>query len=243
MKIGIKYCGGCNPRYDRSHEVDKLKKRFPQHTFTYDVENTVCDLCLLVCGCMTACAEETGLAARKFKKLCTPQQFAAFAKELKDAPQETPDTKKSIYLGAVATMEKTFTEEDIQQFAKLTGDYGKLHTDAAFAAKYGFGRPVVHGILTGSLLSSIMGTTLPGAGTILMDEQLTFTAPVYAGDTITASMKLVHVEEKKRWYIGKFTGTCKKSDGTVAVEGTIHQLMMKTLFTYCRNIQNNQSLE
>ena len=50
-----------------------------------------------------------------------------------------PDTKKSIYLGAVATMEKTFTEEDIQQFAKLTGDYGKLHTDAAFAAKYGFG--------------------------------------------------------------------------------------------------------
>ena len=130
MKIGIKYCGGCNPRYDRSHEVDKLKKRFPQHTFTYEIENTVCDICLLVCGCMTACAEETGLAARKFKKLCTPQQFAAFAKELKDAPQEMPDTKKSIYLGAVATMEKTFTEEDIQQFAKLTGDYGKLHTDA-----------------------------------------------------------------------------------------------------------------
>lgn len=93
-------------------------------------------------------------------------------------------------------MERTFTEEDIQQFAKLTGDYGKLHTDAAFAAKYGFGRPVVHGILTGSLLSSIMGTTLPGAGTILMDENLTFTAPVYAGDTITASIKLVHMEEK-----------------------------------------------
>lgn len=188
MKIGIKYCGGCNPRYDRSHEVDKLKKRFPQHTFTYEIENTVCDICLLVCGCMTACAEETGIAARKFKKLCTPQQFATFTKELAEAPPETADTKKRIRLGDTATMERTFTEEDIQQFAKLTGDYGKLHTDAAFAAKYGFGRPVVHGILTGSLLSSLMGTTLPGAGTILMDENLTFTAPVYAGDTITASI-------------------------------------------------------
>lgn len=161
MKIGIKYCGGCNPRYDRSQEVEKLKKKFPQHTFTYEIENTVCDICLLVCGCMTACAEETGIAARKFKKLCTPQQFAAFAKELAEAPPETADTKRRICLGDTATMERMFTEEDIQQFAKLTGDYGKLHTDAAFAAKYGFGRPVVHGILTGSLLSSIMGTTLP----------------------------------------------------------------------------------
>jgi len=237
MKIGIKYCGGCNPRYDRSQEVEKLKKKFPQHTFTYEIENTVCDICLLVCGCMTACAEETGIAARKFKKLWTPQQFAAFAKELAEAPPETADTKRRICLGDTATMERTFTEEDIQQFAKLTGDYGKLHTDAAFAAKYGFGRPVVHGILTGSLLSSIMGTTLPGAGTILMDENLTFTAPVYAGDTITASIKLVHMEEKKRWYIGEFKGTCKKSDGTLAVEGTIHQLMMKTLFTYYEDNQ------
>ena len=61
MKIGIKYCGGCNPRYDRSQKVEKLKKKFPQHTFTYEIENTVCDICLLVCGCMTACAEETGI--------------------------------------------------------------------------------------------------------------------------------------------------------------------------------------
>lgn len=122
MKIGIKYCGGCNPRYDRSQEVEKLKKKFPQHTFTYEIENTVCDICLLVCGCMTACAEETGIAARKFKKLCTPQQFAAFAKELAEAPPETADTKRRICLGDTATMERTFTEEDIQQFAKLTGD-------------------------------------------------------------------------------------------------------------------------
>lgn len=87
-----------------------------------------------------------------------------------------------------------------------------------------------------------MGTTLPGAGTILMDEQLTFTAPVYAGDTITASIKLVHVEEKN-------AGTSENSQAPAKVrwnsscKGTIHQLMMKTLFTYCRNIQNNQSLE
>ena len=70
-----------------------------------------------------------------------------------------------------------------------------------------------------------------------MDESLTFTAPVYAGDTITASIRLVKKKKKKRWYIGEFKETSKKSDGTLAVEGTIHQLMMKTLFTYYENNQ------
>ncbi|WP_296828194.1 MaoC family dehydratase [uncultured Megasphaera sp.] len=232
MKIGIKYCGGCNPRYDRSKEVEKLKKKFPQHTFTYDTENTICDFCLLVCGCMTACADTTGIAARQFRPLLTPQQFSLFAKELEDLDQFPLLQKKEIHLGDTACMTRTFTEEDIFQFAALTGDYGKLHTDSTFAALHGFGRPVIHGVLTASLLSSIMGTILPGDGTILMDEQLTFTAPIYPGDTIKASIELTHIEEKNRWYIGEFRGICRKSDGTVVVEGTIHQLMMKTLFSY-----------
>ena len=232
MKIGIKYCGGCNPRYDRSHEVEKLKKKFPQHMFTYDVENTVCDICLLVCGCMTACADKTGIAARQFRQLLTPQQFKDFSKEMEASSQQAPTAKTEIRVGTTATMTKTFTDEDIYQFAALTGDSGKLHTDSTFAALHGFGRPVVHGVLTASLLSSIMGTIFPGDGTILMDEQLSFTAPVYPGDTINASIELIRVEEKKRWYIGKFLGICQKADGTRVVEGTIHQLMMKTLFIY-----------
>ena len=54
MKIGVKYCGGCNSRYDRTKQVAKLIQQFPTHTFTYQPDQEVCDICLLVCGCMTA---------------------------------------------------------------------------------------------------------------------------------------------------------------------------------------------
>ena len=231
MKIGIKYCGGCNSRYDRTKEVSKLIARFPNHTYIYNVEEDICDWCLLVCGCMTGCASTEGIAAKHCISLCTPQQFAAFtaafAKE-EAAPKERQ--KRILHLGDTAQMTKTFTASDIQTFAKLTGDYGKLHTDPAFAAQYGFGKPVVHGVLTGSLISSIMGMTLPGDGTILMDESIHFTVPVYAGDTITAAVTLKSVTEQKRWYVGELEGTCTNQDGTVVAEGICHQMMMKTLF-------------
>ena len=71
MKIGIKYCGGCNSRYDRTKEVNKFIKRFPNHTYIYNVEEEICDLCLLVCGCMTGCASSEGIAAKRFISLCT----------------------------------------------------------------------------------------------------------------------------------------------------------------------------
>lgn len=232
MKIGIKYCGGCNPRYDRTKEVEKLKKQFPQHEFTYDPGKAACDIYLLVCGCMTACATSEGLAARRFVQLCSPQQFASFAGELLTANRIPEETKKrTLHVGDSASMSKTFTDADIQTFAALTGDYGKLHTDSSFAAQYGFGRPVVHGVLTGSLISSVMGMQLPGDGTILMEESLRFTAPVYSGDTITATVTLEGITEQKRWYIGTLRGICTNQHGSIVAEGTCQQLMTKSLFT------------
>ena len=231
MKIGIKYCGGCNSRYDRTKEVQAFIKRFSHHTYIYHVEEEICDLCLLVCGCMTSCASSEGIAAKRFVSLCTPQQFAAFtAAFAKEEAHPQEQQKRILHIGDTACMTKTFTAADIQTFAALTGDYGKLHTDPSFAAHYGFGRPVVHGVLTGSLISSIMGMTLPGDGTILMDENLRFIVPVYAGDTITAAVSLKGVTEQKRWYIGELEGTCTNQDGTIVAEGTFHQMMMKTLF-------------
>ncbi len=232
MKIGIKYCGGCNSRYDRTKEVAKLTARFPEHTFTYCTDKEFVDMCLLVCGCMTACAGREGVHARQFVQLCTPKQFAALANTLASTAAETPPTRpRMLHPGDSASLTKTFTEADIQTFAALTGDCGKLHVDPAFAAQYGFGRPVVHGVLTGSLMSAVMGTKLPGNGTILMDETVRYLAPVYAGDTITATVTLHSAKESKRWFTGELHGVCTNQDGTAVAEGTYHQLMMKTLFT------------
>lgn len=232
MKIGIKYCGGCNPHYDRTNEVKKFIKKFPDHTFTYDPEKEPCDICLLVCGCITACASREHIAATQFKELCTPRQFVEFAKELQNTSTTVPTIeKKTICVGDTASMTKTFTLTDIQQFASLTGDFGRIHTDTAFAKTYGFGRPVVHGVLVGSLISSIMGMALPGSGTILKDEKLTFLSPVYPGDTITATITVTAITEGKRWYIGEFHGQCVNQDGITVIDGTIHQVMNKSLFT------------
>lgn len=230
MNIGIKYCGGCNPRYDRTREVQKLKKKFPRHTFTYTPEKIVCDVCLLVCGCQTGCADSLGLAAKKIKKLCSPNDFTAFSTWLNKQSEEKIYKKKMLHTGATASLTKTFSAADITTFARLTGDYGKLHTDPSFAASYGFGKPVVHGVLTGSLISSVMGMYLPGDGTILMDEKLEFMTPVYIGDTITATVTLADIKEEKRWYVGKLCGICQNQDGITVVKGICHQLMMKNLF-------------
>ena len=77
--------------------------------------------------------------------------------------------KTVLRVGQSAQMEKTFFKDDIDKFAALTGDFSRLHTDAAFAEKSDFGRPVVHGMLTASLISSVMGMQLPGEGTVFTE--------------------------------------------------------------------------
>ncbi|MCI1821115.1 MAG: MaoC family dehydratase [Megasphaera sp.] len=233
MKIGIKYCGGCNSRYDRAREIKKLIKQFPQHTFVYDTPDTkICDVWLIVCGCVSCCVATDNLIATKKKFiLYLPRDFAtvvAYLKQSEEIPQI--QQKKLLHLGDTASMTKQFTTDDITNFAKLTGDYGKIHIDAEFAAHYGFGRPVIHGILTGSLISSVMAMQLPGDGTILMDENIRFILPVYPGDIITATVLLSTVKENKRFYVGELTGRCKNQKDEVVAEGTCHQMMMKNLF-------------
>lgn len=231
MKIGLKYCGGCNSRYDRTKEVEKLMRKFPQHTFTYNVDTEACDILLLICGCMTACPTADGIAAKQVFSLRTPKEFATFAQTLSTMGEAKEIQKRRLHIGEQASMQKTFSATDITAFANLTGDFGKMHVDAAFARQYGFGKPVIHGVLVGSLISSVMGMQLPGDGTILMDENLRFVAPVYVGDTITATVTLKSVQEQKRWFIGELYGTCVNQDGVTVVEGTCHQVMTKTLFT------------
>jgi acyl dehydratase len=234
MKIGIRYCGGCNSRYDRAKEVKKLMQQFPEQQFCYEMQNPgICDVWLVVCGCLTACAATDDLmATKKLFLLRLPKDFAGVWDFLRREDDEATDPQQKIlHIGDSASLSKRFSADDISTFAKLTGDYGKLHTDSVFAAKYGFGRPVIHGVLTASLMSSIMGTNLPGNGTILVDEKLHFHDPVFVGDTITATVTLTEFTDHKRFYIGKFSGTCHNQTNVLVVTGTYEQMMMKNLFT------------
>lgn len=215
MKIGIKYCGGCNSRYDRTKEVEKLKKQFPQHEFTYQVDTAICDICLLVCGCMTACASPEGLAAKRFEQLCTPAQFAQLAAALKAESDDQRPEKKHLCAGHTASAQKTITEADIQ----------------GFAAQCGFKRPVVPPSLVESLLSALMETQLPGDGAILMESSVRFPEPAYVGDTVTSTAAVLEIRPHDRGYAATLRGVCTNQNGTILAEGTYRYLLPEALFS------------
>ena len=99
--------------------------------------------------------------------------------------------------GQHVTFTKTFTDEDVQRFIAITSDVNPLHVDDAFAAKTRFGRRVLHGMLTASLFSTMVGMLLPGTGAIYRSQTLTFLRPVYVGETVTAHFAVRSVDRAK----------------------------------------------
>lgn len=138
--------------------------------------------------------------------------------------------KKVLHVGDKAYFYKTITEADVNQFAGLTGDFSRIHVDEEFAKTTMFGQRIAHGLLTSSFISTIMGMTLPGPGTVFMDEHVEFTKPVFFGDTITTEVEFVEVKEKSKAYIGTFKGTCTNQRDEIVVKATCHQYMDKTFF-------------
>ena len=149
-------------------------------------------------------------------------------------------TVRYLRIGERASAVKTFYKEDADKFALLTGDNNRLHTDREFSERQWFGRPVVHGVLTASLLSTVMGTKMPGNGTILMSENLEFVNPVYFGDTVEAVVTFVSCRETKLFYVGEFYGECRNQRGETVVTGTVRQMMMKSLFCLTGGIKQEE---
>ena len=120
-------------------------------------------------------------------------------------------------IGDSAQFSKTITETDINDFAKVTGDFNPLHLDQGYAEKTIFKGRIAHGLLSVGLLSSILGNILPGYGTIYLSHDIKFLAPVRIGDTITAKVEVLElIHEKNR---AEFRTTCTNQDGKIVVDG------------------------
>ena len=104
----------------------------------------------------------------------------------------------AIEVGQRAAVERIFDESAVRAFAELSGDFNPVHLDAAFAANTRFGRPIVHGLLTASLISTVVGTRLPGQGSIYVSQSLRFRAPVFVGDTVRAEAEVREVHRERR---------------------------------------------
>ena len=105
---------------------------------------------------------------------------------------------EDITVGQSASFRKTVTEADIVLFAGITGDHNPVHTDEEYARTTPFGKRVAHGLLTSSLVSTVLGNQLPGPGTIYLSQSMRFKAPVFIGDTVTASVEVVALDTVKR---------------------------------------------
>ena len=106
--------------------------------------------------------------------------------------------RNSFQIGEQATFTKTVTEADVATFAGLIGDFNPLHVDAEYARQSRFGQRVVHGMFTGGLISAVLGNKLPGPGAIYLSQQIEFLAPVFFGDTITATAEVASWRPDKR---------------------------------------------
>lgn len=95
-------------------------------------------------------------------------------------------------------IEKQLTKDDITSFATVSSDYNPAHIDPEYAKETFFKQVIGHGMWSGSLISAVIGTKLPGPGTIYISQSLTFKGPVYIGDVIRAEVTVKQKNEKNR---------------------------------------------
>ncbi len=105
---------------------------------------------------------------------------------------------EEIQVGDTDSFTKTITDYDIVQFARLTGDFNPVHLDSEYAKKTLFKERIAHGILSGSIISTVLGMRLPGPNTIYLSQNFKFLAPVKIGDTIKANVEVVEKRDDKK---------------------------------------------
>jgi acyl dehydratase len=125
-------------------------------------------------------------------------------------------TYDEIAVGDHAHLTRTLKPQDIELFAVMSGDVNPAHVDAEYAKTDQFHRVIAHGMWGGALISAVLGTELPGPGTIFLNQSLTFEAPVGLGDMVTVRVEVTEKFEKGRVLLAC---TCLNQDGETVIEG------------------------
>ena len=121
-------------------------------------------------------------------------------------------------VGQKAERSRTVEPGDIELFTRISGDRNPLHYDAAAAKASRFGEIVVQGGITSAILNAVVAEDLPGPGTVFLQVDWKFIAPVRPGDTITGAVEVVEAREDKP--ITKLKTSVRRQDGVVVLEGT-----------------------
>ena len=124
---------------------------------------------------------------------------------------------KQFSVGQSASLSKTVTEYDVYTFAGVTGDFNPAHINEAYAATTSFKKRIAHGMLSAGFVSAVLGTKLPGPGSIYAGQTMKFLSPVYIGDTVTATATIKEIIEERRRII--LTTEVTNQDGVTVFTG------------------------
>jgi len=130
-------------------------------------------------------------------------------------------TISEMNVGDSASTSLTITESHVVLFAGIIGDFNPVHLDDVAAKNSQFKGRISHGMLVGSLFSSILGMQLPGVGTIYLSQELKFIKPVYLNDTITATITIKEIVAEKNRVIFDTTATNQNGDAVVVGSATV----------------------
>jgi len=120
-------------------------------------------------------------------------------------------------VGARATWTRTFSADDVELYARITGDRNPLHFDQSFAAARRPGRLIVHGGLTTGLFNALVAEVLPGPGSVFLHQEWDYPAPAYIGDTVTAEAEVIAARPDKP--ITTLRCVARREDGTEVLRG------------------------
>ncbi|MBN1231279.1 MAG: SDR family oxidoreductase [Anaerolineales bacterium] len=134
-----------------------------------------------------------------------------------------------IQVGDKATLVKTFTADDVERFASLSGDHNPLHVDAGYAKTTPFKRQVVHGMLSAAYISTLIGTQLPGEGALWFKQNFEFTTPIFLGETAEFSVTVTQKIPADRVLVVQVSGVKETGEVTLKGEGMIMVLEEKKM--------------
>ncbi|MBR6026071.1 MAG: MaoC family dehydratase N-terminal domain-containing protein [Neisseriaceae bacterium] len=126
-----------------------------------------------------------------------------------------------LVVGQRTELVHTTTEEDVKLFAAASGDTNPAHLDAEYAATTQFKQVIVHGMFSAGLISTAIGTQLPGIGTIYLGQDLQFRRPVYIGDTLTVSISVLEKNDDKKWVTLETLVTNQKGEKVVTGKANV----------------------
>jgi len=122
-------------------------------------------------------------------------------------------------VGMTGVITKQVTEDDVDTFARVTGDYNPMHVDEEFAEKTQFHKRIAHGMLSAGLISACIGNKMPGPGAIYLNQTLRFNKPVYFGDVLVATVKVERIDQKAHFQIATLSTIVTNQNGDVVTEG------------------------